>query len=140
LKDVLCVPLLCLEEDDGGEVELAGGAEGDGGGPVHIRLTSSLPIPKNFQLKRSTSTEVKSAADMVADMADTVAVRLPATVAVRLPATAAAPGAGADVAAVSVATKRQYPMCPPDRMQDCAILTSTSYYIFFRLFCYNPRI
>ncbi len=28
LEDVHCVPLLSLEEDDGGEVELAGGAEG----------------------------------------------------------------------------------------------------------------
>jgi hypothetical protein len=48
LEDVLCVPLLCLEEDDGREVELARGAEGDGGGPVHIGLTSSLPHPKEF--------------------------------------------------------------------------------------------
>jgi hypothetical protein len=61
-------------------------------------------------------------ATAAADMADTVAVRLPAT--------AAVPTAlveGVDVAAVAVATKRQCPMCPPDRMQDCAIYTSISY-------------
>ncbi len=63
-----------------------------------------------------------AAADMVADMADTVAVKLPATA-----AAPAALGAGVDVAAVAVATKRQCPMCPPDRMQDCAIYTSISY-------------
>ncbi len=60
-----------------------------------------------------------AAADMVADMADTLAVRLPAT--------AAALGAGVDVAAVAVVTKRKCPMSPPDRMQDCAIYTSISY-------------
>jgi hypothetical protein len=54
-----------------------------------------------------------AAADMVADMADTAAVTLPAT--------AAALGAGVAVAAVAVATKRQCPMRPPDWMQDCAI-------------------
>ncbi len=64
-----------------------------------------------------------AAADMVADMADTAAVTLPAT--------AAALGAGVAVAAVVVATKRPFPMCPPDWMQDCAIYTSISYSIFF---------
>jgi hypothetical protein len=68
-----------------------------------------------------------AAADMVADMADTAAVTLPAT--------AAALGAGVAVAAVAIATKRQCPMCPPDWMQDCALYTSISYSIFF-----TPRI
>ncbi len=62
------------------------------------------------------------AAAAAADMADTVAARLPAMAAVP-----AALAAGVDVADVAVATKRQGPMCPPDRMQDCATYTSISY-------------
>ncbi len=67
---------------------------------------------------------VAAAADMVADMADTAAVMLPAT--------AAALGAGVAMAAVAVATKRHCPMCPPDRMQDCAIYTSNFYSNFLQ--------
>jgi hypothetical protein len=63
--------------------------------------------------------EAAAAADMVAAMA--------ATVADRLPAMAAAPAVGVDAADVAAATKRQGPMCPPDRMQECATYIAISH-------------
>jgi hypothetical protein len=63
-----------------------------------------------------------AAADMVAVMAGTVADRPPAMAAVP-----AAPAAGVDVADVAAAIRQLGPMCPPDRMQNCAAYTSISH-------------
>jgi hypothetical protein len=54
-------------------------------------------------------------ADMVAAMAAMVADRLPA-----MAAAPEAPVAGVDVADVAAAIEQHGPMCPPNRMQDCA--------------------
>jgi hypothetical protein len=69
-----------------------------------------------------TTVAATAAADMVAVMAGTVADRPPA-----MAAGPPAPAAGVDVADVAAAIRQLGPMCPPDRMQNCATYTSISH-------------